>query len=141
MAYHPRIETKEYASFTTTRARNSELWFVNNKPLESKILAYLEKYATVYGVTLYAFSIEGNHIQIEADFPNENRAGFKRDLNSMIAKLVPLYCPKYLGGRFWERRYSCEIIPHHKDDLEDKFLYIALQTVQDGLVEKISDYP
>jgi len=89
MAYHPRIETKEYASFTSTRARNSELWLVNNKPLESQLLAYLAKYVTVYGVTLYAFSIEVNHIQIEADFPNENRADFKRDLNSMIAKLVP----------------------------------------------------
>lgn len=141
MSYHSRIETKDYASFMTTRSRNSELWFVNNKQLESRILAYLAKYASVYEVILYGFSIEGNHIHIVADFPKENRADFKRDLNSMIAKLVQRYCPTYPGGRFWERRYSCEIVPQHKDDIGDKFLYLALQVVQDGLVERISDYP
>ena len=141
MSYHPRIETKEHASFTTSRCRNSELWFANNTPLEARILAYLAKYTTMYEVLLYGFAIEGNHIQMEADFPKENRADFKRVFNSMVARLVPTFCENYPGGRLFERRYSCEIIPHHTDDIEDRFFYLALQAVQDGLVQKISDYP
>jgi hypothetical protein len=48
--------------------------------------------------------------------------------------------PEYDGGRFWARRYSQEFLPG-KADIEEYFFYIALQPVQDGLVEKISDYP
>jgi hypothetical protein len=68
MSYHPRIESKDYTSFTTSRCRNSELWFVNNRQLESRILAYLAKYARIYEVIVYGSAIGGNHIQITADF-------------------------------------------------------------------------
>jgi hypothetical protein len=141
MSYHPRIESKDHTSFTTSRCRNSELWFVNNKQLEARILAYLAKYTTIYEVILYGFAIEGNHIQMAADFPKENRADFKRVFNSVVARLVPTYCKDYSGGRLFERRYSCEIMPQHTDDIEDRVFYLALQAVQDGLVQKISDYP
>jgi hypothetical protein len=40
MPHHPRIETKDYAAFTTTRTKHSELWFINNKKFEEKILAF-----------------------------------------------------------------------------------------------------
>ncbi len=141
MGYHPRIESKKHTSFTTSRCRNSELWFINNKKLEARILAYLAKYVTIYEVLLYGFAIEGNHLQMAADFPKENRAEFKRVFNSVVAKLVPTYCKEFPGGRLFERRYSCEIIPQDRDDIEDRVFYLALQAVQDGLVEKISEYP
>lgn len=140
MGYHPRIESAEYASFLTSRARNSELWFVNNRGLEEAILGYAAKYAERYGVELYALSIEGNHIQSPAHFPNLNRAAFMRDLNSSIARAVPRHTPEYPGGRFWGRRYSQEFVPGD-EDIEEQFFYTVLQPVQDGLVEKISDYP
>ncbi len=92
MSYHPRIKSKDYTSFTTSRCRNSELWFANNQKLEARILAYLAKYVTIYEVILYGFAIEGNHLQTAADFPKGNRAEFKRVFNSVIAKLVPRYC-------------------------------------------------
>ena len=140
MGYHPRIESAEYASFLTTRARNSELWFVNNQNLEDAILGYVAKYAKRYDVVLYAFAIEGNHIQSPAHFPELNRASFMRDLNSSIARAVPRHTPEYPGGRFWGRRYSQEFVPGD-EDLEEQFFYTVLQPVQDGLVERISDYP
>lgn len=140
MSYHPRIETSEFASFLTTRSRNSELWFANNKPLEDAVLGYTAKYATVHNVTLYAVAIEGSHYQSTADFPSENRANYMRDLNSNIARAVPRYTPEHDGGTFWGRRYSQEFLPDD-EDIENWFFYTVLQPVQDGLVEKISDYP
>lgn len=140
MGYHPRIESAEYASFVTTRSRNSELWFINNKVLEETILGYVAKYAKRYGVTLYAFAIEGNHIHSPAEFRHLNRAAFMRDLNSSIARAVPRHTPEYPGGRFWGRRYSQEFVPGN-EDIEEQFFYTVLQPVQDGLVEKISEYP
>jgi hypothetical protein len=41
MPHHLRIETKDYAAFTTTRTKHSELWFINNKPFEEKIFGFL----------------------------------------------------------------------------------------------------
>lgn len=141
MCYHPRFETAEYASFQTTRCRNSELWFANNPELENAILGYAAKYQLRYGIELYAFAIEGNHIQFPAEFPKLNRAHFMRDLNSNVARAVPRLVSSYPGGKLFERRYSGEHIPHHKDDIEEKFFYTVLQCVQDGMVPRISEYP
>jgi hypothetical protein len=140
MGYHPRIETAEFADFLTTRTRNSELWFVNNKALEQAILGYLAKYATRYKVTLYAFAIEGNHFQAPVQFHHGNRKDFMRDLKSSTARAIPRYSTSYRGGTFWGRRYSNEFLPG-TDDIENWFFYTVLQPVQDGLVEKIKDYP
>jgi hypothetical protein len=140
MGYHPRIETSEYADFLTTRTRNSELWFINNQPLEEAILGYTAKYQARYNVTLYALAIEGNHLQAPAQFHDENRKDFMRDLKSSIARAVPRYTSSYKGGTFWGRRYSNEFLPDN-DDIENWFFYTVLQPVQDGLVEKLSEYP
>ncbi len=140
MVYHPRIESGELASFVTSRSRNSELWFVNNRNLEFAILGYLAKYAERYKVKLYGIAIEGNYIQGPALFPLMNRAHFMRDLNSSIARAVPRFTPEYRGGRFWGRRYSSEFLPG-ADDIEEYFFYTALQPIKDGLVKRLSDYP
>jgi len=140
MSYHPRIETAALASFITTRSRNSELWFINNRPLEEAILGYVANFAERYGVEMYAFAIEGNHTHCPALFPHLNRASFMRDLNSCIARAVKRLVPEFQGGRFWGRRYSAEFLPS-AEDIEEYFFYTVLQPVNDGLVERLSDYP
>lgn len=140
MGYHQRIECEQVPSFQTTRARNSELWFVNNSELEHAILGYAARYSTRYEVKLYALAIEGNHIQKAATFPKANRAHFMRDFNSAVARAVPRYQQDYPGGRLWARRYSSEHLVDSQD-LEDYFFYIVLQPVNDGLVDNIADFP
>lgn len=140
MGYHPRIETPQYADFLTTRTRNSELWFVNNPELEKATLGYAAKYTTRYQVSLYALAIEGNHLQSPAQFLLQNRGDFMRDFKAALARAVTRYCPSYPGGNLWGRRYSNEFLPA-PEDVENWFFYTVLQPVQDGLVEKISDFP
>lgn len=140
MGYHPRIETTNVANLTTVRSRNSELWLVNNRALENAILGYVAKYSNRYKVTLYAFASEGNHLHGTALFPEANRAHFMRDLNSSVARAVARHVPTYPGGRLWARRYSAEYLPEGAD-VEAKFFYTVLQPVQDGLVDKLSEYP
>jgi hypothetical protein len=140
MGYHPRIECKKIATFQTTRARASELWFVRNKELEQDILGYTAKYSKRYKIKLYAFAVEGNHIQFPAHFPKGNRAHFMRDLNSSVARAVPRRQSGFSGGHFWGRRYSAEYLPAD-EDIEEWFFYTVLQPVQDGLVDDIKNYP
>lgn len=140
MSYHPRIESRIFPSFLTTRSRASALWFINNPALEKAVLGYAAKFSERYHVKLYALAIEGNHVQGPALFPEGNRAAYMRDLNASIARAVPRHTPEYEGGRFWARRYSSEFLPGDAD-VEEYFFYTVLQPVKDGLVEKISDYP
>jgi len=139
MGYHPRIEAPSVTNFVTTRSLNSRLWFINNENLERTILSNTAKCAQRYGVKLYALAIEGNHMQGPIQFPHGNRASFMRDLNSSVARAVPRNT-EHPGGRFWGRRYSNEFLPGF-EDIEKYFFYTVLQPVQDGLVERISDYP
>ncbi len=136
MSYHPRIESGELASLCTTRCRASELWFINNRPLEEAILGYAAKYGERYSLKLYALGIEGNHIHHLAHYPKANRADFMRDFTSSTARAVPRYTPEYTGGRLIGRRYSQEFLPN-PEDIEEYFFYIALQPIQDGLVERL----
>lgn len=140
MSYLPRIETDQYCSFITTRCRNSELWFVNNPDLEKKIIDKMTKYSNIYNITLYAFGIEGSHIHQIIHTPEKNRSSYMRDQNSIIAKLVPKFCPNYSGGKLWERRYSSQMLAMHGDDVEKYFFYTVLQPVKDGLVRSIAEY-
>ena len=140
MAYHPRIESKDRATFITTRTRNSELWFANNSAVEEFTLGLLAKLQDRYRPLLYAFGIEGSHHHDLAGFPLQNRADFTRDLNSGMARAVARLTPNYKGGTLWGRRYSGEYFAT-PEDIETKFFYTVLQPVNDGLVEKISEYP
>jgi REP element-mobilizing transposase RayT len=140
MGYHPRIETKDHTSHCTSRCRNSELWFINNKKLEDVILGQVAKCQKRYSVDIYALAIEGDHIHDLAEYPKLNRAAYKRDTNSVIAKAVAKLVPEYTGGRLWGRRFSVEYM-QDQETIEEYFFYVVLQPVQDGLVERISDYP
>ncbi len=140
MGYPARIETTNIANLLTTRSRNSELWFVNNSRLETSILGYLAKYSERHSAEMYGFAVEGNHIQAVAHFPKGNRAAFMRDFNSSVARAIPRAVTRYPGGRFWARRYSAEYLLEDSD-IERKFFYVVLQAVQDGLVDRIADYP
>ena len=130
----------DMASFSTVRTRQSALWLVNNRNLEDNILGYQARYSQRYNVKVYAMAIEGSHVHDLCHYPNCNRSDYKRDLNSMIARSINRNVPNFPGGSVWERRYSVEFVPGD-EDIEDKFFYIALQPVKDGLVEKISEYP
>lgn len=140
MGYHLRIESNEYASFITTRTRNEQLWFVNNRKLEQDILLRMAIVTERYQAKVYAIAIEGNHIQMPVDFPNLNRSKFMRDFNSGVAKSVIKHVPTYSGGKLWSRRYSQEFVPG-EPSVEDRFFYTVLQPVQDGLVDSIFKYP
>lgn len=139
MGYHPRIETDMYVNLLTTRTRNAQLWFIRNKKLEEAILGYLAKFQNRYDVILYAAAIQGNHIHLEASFPKKNRAAFMRDLNASVARAVNKFCDQYPGGTLWGRRYSNEFLGV-ADDVENKFFYVVLQAVQDGLSSTIGGY-
>ena len=140
MVYDNRIEGTNVPTFQTTRTRNSALWFINNPRLSYAILGILAKVKQRYGAKVYAFAIEGNHVQFPALFQNGNKASFMRDLNSGIANAVQRHVPTYTGSTLWGRRYSAEYL-FGDETVEQQFFYTVLQPVQDGLVEKISDYP
>jgi REP element-mobilizing transposase RayT len=124
----------------TARTINSRLWFVNNQKLENRILGYLAKYQEKYGAVIYAFTIQGNHYHLLAQFPNSNRAAFFRDFNARIAESVRYCVTQFEGGPLFDRRYTHQALPL-AEDIKDYFFYCALQPVNAGLTRRISEYP
>lgn len=135
-----RIEDNTVKSFATSRTINSALWFVNNQEFEKRVLGYLAKYQQEMSVTLYALNIQGNHYHLTAHFPLNNRGDFFRNLNARTAEAVRFTVSNFPGGPLFERRYSEQGIVQD-EDLEDRFFYSALQPVNAGLCERISEYP
>jgi REP element-mobilizing transposase RayT len=140
MGYHPRIESDEHYDLITTRTMNSEIWLSISNEMTTNILGLIAKYKTKYQIKIQSLAIQGNHIHMTIESQMGKRAAFMRDLNSKIARDMKRFVPSYRGGKLWGRRYSNEFMPH-EDDLEEKFFYVALQSVQDGLTENIEDYP
>ena len=92
---HPiRVECGERFQHITTRTAGSRLWFVNNKKLEERILAFLGFYQEKYTVELSSFKLMGNHYHLVARFPNKNRAQFMRDFNARICLLYTSPSPR-----------------------------------------------
>ena len=135
-----RVETPDQTVLITSRTIHSALWFVNNPELDNHICGYLAKYVQKYQVELFNVSPTGNHIHLLARFPHCNRAAFMRDFNARVAEGVRRFVPNFLGGPLFERRYTVNILPLDTD-IEDRFFYCALQSPQDGLSERIGDYP
>lgn len=135
-----RQEDSRQVNLITTRTEKSRLWFVNNSDLDKQILASLARYQSSYGVTLYAFVLQGNHDHLASAFPGANRAHFMRDLNSQIARICKRLVPEVGRGKFWERRYASQELPRN-EDIEEYFFYCALQPVRAGLTEHPRDYP
>jgi len=135
-----RLEDGESASFITARTVNSTLWFQNNKALENKILAHLAKYQEKYSVDIYAFVMMSNHYHLLANFPLNNRAAFMRDLNSAFSRLTRSHVKEFEGGALFGRRYRPQAVIL-EEDYEQTFVYAALNPVNSGLVETLSDYP
>jgi REP element-mobilizing transposase RayT len=140
MAQQLSIEHKEWAYLITTRTAGSRLWLINNKELESLVLATLARYQKTYSVVLYAFVIMGNHYHLLASFPKRNRALFMRDFNSAVARLVGRYVSAHGRRSVWARRYRPQVL-QRSEDLFHWFYYVSLNPVSSGIVSSVNQYP
>jgi len=134
-----RVESREFVQLITFRTINSALWFVNNKALEERILGYLSKYLKKHGVVIYGFCIVGSHIHLLLRFPRANRAAFCKDLGARTAESVRMLVETFRGGPLFGRRYTPQFLPLD-EDVTKYFFYLALQAVESGLAERLSDY-
>lgn len=120
--------------FLTSRTMLSRLWFVPKKAFHDFFISALARYQEIHKVELYAFVLMENHWHGVARFPNNNRAAFMRDLNSMIARALPHFVKEFKGGKLWARPYRFQIIPRDVD-VAEWFLYTVLNPVSSGVVE------
>jgi len=139
MAQDLSYEKPELCFFGTIRTQHSRLWFINNPKLEQWILAYLARYQELYGITIYAFVIMGNHYHLLAKFPRSNKAAFFQAFNAIIAKLTNCHVDAFEGGRLWARRVRVQAVPRN-EDIEHEFFYCTLNPVSSGLTRTLSSY-
>lgn len=140
MAQPLSIEDKDSFFLITKRTKGSVLWFINNPVLEDRILAYLAKYSTTYGVVVGAFALMGNHYHLAARFPRENRADFLRDFDAIIVKLVQRYVPEFQDYHtLWDGPPRWQVLPN-REDVEHWGLYTMLNPVSSGIAKTVSEF-
>ena len=138
MSQQLSIEVEDIAVHTSIRTQKSELWFINNPLLVNEVKAYLAKYVFKYGVHLYAAEIMGNHIHIVAKYPNKNRADFKRDFFSQVARITKRRTT-FGEGKLWSGRSSDQFLPNNEDILY-YFYYVVLNPISSGVTRHIKSY-
>ena len=138
MGYPIRYEKEDEIFFITSRTSEARLWFINCPQFEYMVKAYLAKYAEMFGVILYAFTLMGNHYHLLASFPRLNKAKFMQAFNSIVARLAQTHISGF-SGRLWGRRYADQAVVG-EDAIENWFFYIALNPVTSGIVKSVSDY-
>ncbi|MCB0318278.1 MAG: transposase [Bdellovibrionales bacterium] len=139
MSYPLRLEDPKEVYHISSRTIGSKLWFVNNKPLNYAILAYLAKYSELYEAKLYSFILMGNHYHLIAKFPKMNKAAFMRSFNAIIAKLVGTKVETFKDGHLWSRRYSDQVLLGNKS-IEHWWFYCALNPVTSGIARTLREY-
>ncbi|MCI5066338.1 hypothetical protein MRY87_11500 [bacterium] len=139
-----RIETTNLGNFTTIRTCGNRIWFTGDQQLENTILGNLAQCLARYKAKIHALALEGTHKHELTLFPEGGQSKFFRDFNASVTRAVKRRYPKLFqheeGASLWRRRFSGEHIPTDQD-IEDKFFYIVLQPVKDGLVDSIEKYP
>ena len=125
--------------FLTSRTMNSKLWFIKNRKLEERLLAFLARYKERYQIDLFAFQMMGNHYHLLARFPKMNKAKFTRDFNAIFAKLTATHVKEFGGGKLWARPVRSQSVGN-ESDVMDRFFYAALNPIGAGLCKKLSEY-
>ncbi len=137
-----RVDNEDgVASFVTRRARNSQLVFANNKPLEARVLGALGMYIEKYDATIYALCLFGSHDHGLFSFAPGTKSEFFRDFGGRTAEAIKKYVPNFGGGSVFERRTSEQAVPPEENGYLESVMYTVLQPIAAGLCKNLSDYP
>lgn len=129
------------ASFLTRRARDSQLIFANNKPLEDRVLGALGKYLKKYDAIIYSLCFFGSHDHNLILFKPSTKSKFFRDFGARTAEAVKKYVPTFGGGSVFERRTSEQAVPQEANGYLEAIMYTCLQPIAAGLCKNLSEYP
>jgi len=91
------------------------------------------------GVQVILSQMESNHHHTAAYDPDGRHPEFREHLHKMMAK-----CQNALRGRWenmWSSEESCVVEVITAEDLLNQLVYIAINPVKDGLVEKVHHWP
>ncbi|MCB0486187.1 MAG: hypothetical protein KDC47_08325 [Flavobacteriaceae bacterium] len=129
------------SSFVTRRFRNSQLAYINNRSLESRVLGSLGKYLDKYKTRIYAFTLFGSHDHSMYEFKEKTKSKFFRDFGARTAEAVKTHVPDFGTGAVFEKRPSEQAITEDKESHLDRLMYTILQPIRAGLCKNLSDYP
>lgn len=97
------------------------------------------KAANKYGQHVYAAVAMSNHIHVVLGDTTGDRSKFMQESMSGIARARN--CDLERTGHFWEAGNYGDTVLLDRDAIERKLLYLWLNPVQSGLVERAEDWP
>lgn len=123
-----------------TRRTSERRYFLRPDNFLDQVLPYeVGKASSRHDQKIYAAVAMSNHIHFCIGDPNGDRSKFMQDAMSGIARVTNRHLER--SGHFWDARRYGDTVLLDVNALERKLLYIWLNPVHAGLVERAEDWP
>jgi len=124
----------------TGRTVQGRLLFKPGTAFNDRLLGILGRAQRRHNLTLIAISVLSNHFHILA-VPESARqlAAFMRDFKSKLAREVNRLTG--WSGPVFERRYEMTVVTDEDRAQIERLEYVLAQSVKEGLVERVSQWP
>ncbi len=138
MGWPLRILNSKEIYHICSRTTKSEIWMIPNHTINRTLGSILARAKHRYNITIYAYCFLGNHFHLLLKGNKHDIPKFMKDIKSAIAIRLKKISG-WDGGKFWHRRYDCEIV--FEDKLLQIFCYVTANAVSSNLVSKCGEYP
>ncbi len=124
----------------TGRTVQGRFLFKPGPAFNDRLLGILGRAQRRHNLTLIAISVLSNHFHILA-VPESARqlAAFMRDFKSKLAREVNRLTG--WSGPVFERRYEMSVVTDEERAQIERLSYVLAQSVKEGLVERVSEWP
>lgn len=135
----PRRHLAGQVSLITRRCSERRNFLRPDAYINEVIAFEVGKGAINHGQAIYAAVAMSNHVHFAVGDSTGNRSDFMRDSMSGIARAGNRHRKR--KGHFWEAGSYCDTVLLDRDAIARKLVYIWLNPVRAGLVERARDWP
>jgi len=138
MARLPRLTLPEHLHHVVQRGNNRQPIFIDREDFE-QMLSLLTENAQKHAVAVHAYVLMSNHFHILATPSTVD--GLPQMMQAVGRRYVQYFNRRHgRSGTLWEGRYRCTVLEAGRY-LLPCMVYLDLNPVRSGLVERASDYP
>ncbi|HEX3526321.1 MAG TPA: transposase [Thermoanaerobaculia bacterium] len=124
----------------TCRTVQGRFLFLPGPTFNDRFLCILGRAQRRHNLTLIAISVLSNHFHVLAVPESAKQlSGFMRDLKSKLAREVNRLAG--WSGPVFDRRYEMTVVTEEEAAQVERLGYVLGQSVQEGLVERVSEWP
>jgi putative transposase len=127
-------------TWLVTRRCSERRFFLRPDTFVTRALLFVLGFAVaLYGVEIHAAVALSNHWHLVLTDVRGKKSAFVQFVHSMIGRAINAFRGRFEA--FWSPGRPCMVQLLTRDDILDKMVYVMLNPVRAGLVERVVDWP